>query len=160
MKAFTIFACFFLSLSLMGQSVECGSAGTATIENIQCTDDYITFMVTGTGTNSNSAQFHGIPSNSSIDYGSGVDPYADGMNFAFGNAPALSNVTFNMPTIGCAPLVLNLTILSNGSCSELLTLNPNMAAIPTLGQWALIILAFLFTIFGVVQIRKRISVAS
>jgi hypothetical protein len=157
MKTLTLIACFFLSLSLVGQSVECGGAGTATIENIECTDDYITFMVTGTGTESNSAQFHGIPSNSSINYGFGFNSYNDGETFAIGTD--FPNLAFNMPSGNCAPLVLNLTILSNAPCSELLTINPNMAPIPTLGQWALIILAFLFTIFGVVQIRRRVALS-
>ena len=158
---FTLSVIFTFSFGLSSQSFDCGGfsvdfgpVSCVDNGNVDPNDDYLSFTVTATVTDGNTGS-------GSIQFPTSVT-VTDNMN----NTDVTSNMSYEpdespysvqVPSDGCADVAFTIDLFgSNSSCQDLpglLQVAP--AAIPTLGQWGLIVLSLLITVIGLVFIRKR-----
>ena len=144
---FVVFA-----INLQAQTVDC-SGDPFTISNIMCENDVMTFTVTDAS--ACTTRMEGLPPGSSVT----------------GNASAFVNGTeayfyggtneVTAPSIGCVPFDITVEVGANfSSCTNncpgnVFTIAAIQAPIPTLGQWAVIVLGGAFLIIGVLVIKSR-----
>ncbi|MCB0645877.1 MAG: hypothetical protein KDC49_04400 [Saprospiraceae bacterium] len=139
----------FSFAALKAQVVSC-QGSSLTFTNVIClpgdpqqtSDDFLQFTVTSSG---------GGSSQSSILLPMSSTPMA-GTNFLPSNSP----VTFSVPSINCAPLVIPFTIFGpQGECSNTVTLQAPAAPIPTMDQWGIIIVFLGMSVTGLLFLRQR-----
>ena len=160
-KLTTLLLLSFLSFSLQAQTLECENA-SATFTNINCTDDYLSFMVTST--NSGSLEFQNLPLGYNWELTSGA---LNGNNptptilYLYADPGTYSVMLSNISNPGCGIFNLSDILIypaegSRQTCSDLnVLLNPaGQRPIPTLGQWGLIVLALILSISGITLIRR------
>ena len=139
----------FSVAALQAQVVSC-QGSSLTFTNVVCIpgdpqqtgDDFLQFTVTSSG---------GGSAQSSILLPMSSTPMA-GTNFLPSNTP----LSFSVPSINCAPLVIPVTIFGQqGECSSSVTLQAPAAPIPTMDQWAIIIVFLGMSVTGLLFLRQR-----
>lgn len=90
-----------------------------------------------------------------------VTPASNIVNFPSGTMPATSSlfnqsVQFTTPSPNCAPISISYTLQDIQTfCSNSISIQVAPAPIPTLGEWAMIILSFLALISGAIFLRQN-----
>jgi hypothetical protein len=158
---------FFINYHSIAQVLECEESSVEFIE-ITCIgdetpttdDDSLSFLIATT--NLQGLTIDPLPINFTVQVLEGIlgwktDKNRTAIAFAYLNVPNIVQITASSP--GCAPLNLSGLYLrpfnSPTTCeSSTLIVPQNLAPIPTLGQWGLIVLGLAVGIFGIAFLRK------
>ena len=164
MKSIISFGFIFLlvTMGLHAQTtVGSCNGNTITVSDGECKSGFLEFVVTVSGTTSASsgAVQVGIPITKTVTTMPNVGPTPSGnLNLfnVFGNTSAMTPMQTTFKISGCDPV--NVTFANaNGNCAATTfvpqTITFGSAPVPTLSQWALIILTLCFLSIGVLAVR-------
>jgi hypothetical protein len=152
----TILFFLFAFGTLQAQTVECNSTSLV-FQDVVCedggtpspADDYLSFTVTGSNINSDQIVFP-MGVNVTVTPGS----FSSGI-LTLSSGSTTYDVDATSP--GCAQLDLTVDFTDTSCDSVPVTVGLGAEAIPTMGQWGLMILCLLLTVIGIIKIRSKIN---